>query len=146
MKVRRRVPGDDIDWLRMRISLWPDASADTHRREMSAWVRRSDAVVLVVPRITGEGLAGFAEVGARSLANGCETSPVAYLEGWYVDSDMRGRGIGTALVQAAEAWGRENGFHEFASDAELDNVISQRAHIALGFRETGRLVSYLKAI
>ncbi len=146
MNVRRRIPGDDIEWLRMRSALWPDLSAETHRREMSAWAARSDAIVLVAPRTAGEGLAGFAEVGTRSVADGCETNPVAYLEGWYVDSDMRRRGVGAALVQAAEAWAREMGIREFASDAELDNLVSQRAHLALGFCETGRLVLYVKAL
>ncbi|HXT10131.1 MAG TPA: GNAT family N-acetyltransferase [Candidatus Angelobacter sp.] len=130
----------------MRSALWPDVSVETHRKEMIAWLARSDAVVLVLPRIPGMGLAGFAEVGGRSLADGCETSPVAYLEGWYVDSDKRRQGVGTALIRAAEAWAKERGFREFASDAELGNVESQHAHVAVGFREVGRSVLYLKAL
>jgi len=113
---------------------------------MSAWLARADAVVLVAPRAGGRGLAGFIEVGARSLADGCATSPVAYLEGWHVDADARRQGAGTALVQAAEAWGREQGYREFASDAELENVESQRAHEALGFQEVERAVLYLKKL
>lgn len=27
-------------------------------------------------------------------ADGCESSPVAFLEGWYVDADTRGKGVG----------------------------------------------------
>jgi hypothetical protein len=42
---------------------------------------------------------------------------VAYLEGWYVDRDVRRHGIGAALVHAAEAWARERGYRELASDA-----------------------------
>ena len=89
---------------------------------------------------------GFAEVGTRSLADGCETSPVAYLEGWYVDADMRRQGVGTALIRAAEAWAREKGLNEFASDAELENIESQQAHVALGFHEVERVVLYLKTL
>lgn len=146
MNIRLYQPGDDAEWLRMRRALWPDSNAKTHRREMSAWLARSDAIVLVAPRPSNAGLAGFAEVGARSLADGCETSPVAYLEGWYVDADARRRGIGAALLSRAEAWARDRGLREFASDAELSNMESQKAHVALGFREVERAVLYLKKL
>ena len=146
MIVRRYAPTDDAEWLRMRFALWPEVSREVHRAEMIAWLARPDAVVLVAPRTTNAGLAGFAEVATRSVADGCETSPVAYLEGWYVDADMRRQGIGTALVRAAEIWARERGLREFASDAELENMESQRAHLALGFREVERSVLYLKTL
>jgi aminoglycoside 6'-N-acetyltransferase I len=145
MTVRQYCPTDESEWLRMRKQLWPLLSVETHRSEMTGWLTRSDAVVLVAPR-AGGGLSGFAEVGARSLADGCETSPVAYLEGWFVDGEMRRRGAGRALVAAAEAWAQEHGFREFASDAELENLDSQKAHIALGFHEVDRLVLYLKKL
>jgi aminoglycoside 6'-N-acetyltransferase I len=146
VSIRVRIPDDDMEWLRLRSALWPDLDAQTQRSEMANWLARSDAVVFFAVRPDGAGLAGFAEVGARSFADGCETSPVAYLEGWYVDVDMRRRGLGRALVQAAETWARAQGFREFASDAELDNVESQRAHVAIGFPEVGRSVLYLKKL
>jgi aminoglycoside 6'-N-acetyltransferase I len=101
MSVRQYCTADESEWLRMRLELWPDLSAEAHRDEMSGWLARTDAVVLVASR-PGGGLAGFAEVGSRSLADGCSTSPVAYLEGWFVDHDARRQGIGRALVAAAE--------------------------------------------
>lgn len=146
MIVRRYVPADESEWLRMRLALWPEVNAEVQRAEMMAWLTRSDAVVLVAPGTLNAGLAGFAEVGTRSVADGCDTSPIAYLEGWYVDPDMRRQGIGCALVRAAESWGRERGLREFASDAELENMESQRAHVALGFREVERAVLYLKRL
>jgi aminoglycoside 6'-N-acetyltransferase I len=146
MNVRQCLSCDDTEWLRMRLALWPELSPDAHRHEMNLWLSRPDTIVLVAPRNSDSRLAGFAEVGTRSLADGCETSPVAYLEGWYVDSDMRRKGVGTALIRAAEQWAREHGFREFASDAELENVESQQAHIALGFKEVERSVLYLKKL
>jgi aminoglycoside 6'-N-acetyltransferase I len=146
MTIRPRLPADDAEWLRLRSALWPDTSVEENREEMNAWLARTDAVVLVAPRNAGIGLMGFAEVGTRSLADGCETSPLAYLEGWYVDADMRRQGVGTALIRAAEAWAREKGLNEFASDAELENIESQQAHVALGFREVERAVLYLKTL
>lgn len=130
----------------MRLALWPDGSADDHRRGMQEWLARPDAVTLVAVRDGGERLAGFAEVGTRPYADGCESSPVAYLEGWFVDADMRRLGVGAALVRAAEDWARTRGLSEFASDALLDNDVSHQAHRALGFEEVERAVRYRKAL
>jgi aminoglycoside 6'-N-acetyltransferase I len=91
-------------------------------------------------------LAGFTEVGTRPYAEGCDTTPVGYLEGWFVDADVRRQGIGAALVQAAESWARQLGLQEFASDALLDNLTSHAAHRALGFEETERLVLFRKSL
>src|SRR4051794_24125164 len=137
MQIRRWQQGDDAEWLRMRCALWPGDPV-AHQEEMAQLAARTEEVVLVAVRPDGSGLAGFAEVGTRPYADGCDTSPVAYLEGWYVDADVRRQGIGAALVRAAEAWAREHGYREFASDALLDNVESQQAHEALGFVEVER--------
>jgi aminoglycoside 6'-N-acetyltransferase I len=145
-RVRLREPRDDAEWLRMRRALWPHDTKEAHQIDMAAWVARSDAVVLVADRPDGQGLAGFAEVGTRLYADGCDTSPVAYLEGWYVDCDVRRQGIGAALVCAAEMWARERGYHELASDALLNAVESQRAHESLGFIEVERAVRYRKSL
>lgn len=130
----------------MRRALWPHDTEEAHQIEMAAWLARSDAVVLVADRVDGQGLAGFAEVGTRLYADGCDTSPVAYLEGWYVDRDVRRQGIGAALVRAAEAWTQERGYCELASDALLDAIDSQRAHESLGFIEVERAVRYRKSV
>jgi aminoglycoside 6'-N-acetyltransferase I len=148
-------PPDRTEWLRMRLILWPEMDADAHLVDMHTWLSRPDATVIVVPRDDGGGLpgsdrparlAGFAEVGTRSVADSCETSPVAYLEGWFVDPDMRRRGVGTALVRAAEAWARQQRYRELASDTEISNETSQRAHAALGFTEVDRVVVYRKVL
>jgi CubicO group peptidase (beta-lactamase class C family) len=88
----------------------------------------------------------LAEASVRSYADGCETAPAGYLEAWYVDPDVRRQGVGRALVMAAEAWVHRQGCHEMASDAGLDNTVSQAAHERLGYRETGRAVQFCKAL
>ena len=143
--VRARVPADDPEWLRMRLVLWPEGDAADHQRGMVEWSTDPDHLILVAPRDSG-GLRGFAEVGTRKYAEGCESSPVAYLEGWYVDPDSRRTGLGAALVRAAESWARERGLTEFASDALIDNDMSHRAHRALGFSEVERIVCFRKGL
>jgi aminoglycoside 6'-N-acetyltransferase I len=136
--------GDFAEWGRMRSALWPEQSED----DMRAWLGRTDAGVIVAERRSGPQprLCGFAEVGERDYADGCATSPVAYLEGWYVDPDQRRLSIGAQLVHAVEAWGRARGYRELASDTTLDNLVSQQAHERLGFSETERLVVYRKTL
>ena len=141
MIVRQYLSTDLAEWRRMRDELWPGQTPE----DMAEWLARSDAVVLVAERDLS-GLCGFAEVGARSIVDGCDTSPVAYLEGWYVDADMRRRGIGAALIRAVEAWARAHGYQELGSDTGLDNLISQRGHQRLGFSEVGRGVQYRKSL
>ena len=79
MQIPRREPGDDAEWLRMRSALWPDATELEHQADMAQWAARPEAAVFVAVRPGGEKRAGFAEVGTRSYADGCETSPVGYL-------------------------------------------------------------------
>ncbi len=101
--------------------------------------------VLVVDRGSGR-LAGFVEIGSRNYAEGCETTPVAYLEGWYVDPDVRLTGLGASLIQAAETWALQHGFSEMASDTELGNDVSLQAHTALGFEEVERQICFRKRL
>ncbi len=145
MSVRMLTAGDRAEWLRLRRTLWPEIAAANEEREANAWLARPDAMVLVWARPEG-GLGGFAEVGERSVADGCDTSPVAYLEGWYVDRDLRRRGVGRALIEGAERWAAARGLVELASDTQLSNWSSQRAHERLGFREVERAVLYVKRV
>ncbi len=144
MPVRRYEPGDWNEWLRMNIALFPGFSRDEGEAEMRACLARSDAAVFVLERAPGEPLAGYVEVGTRAYAEGCDTSPVGYIEAWYVDPDVRRGGYGRALLEAAEAWAREQGYSEIASDTLLDNHLSQAAHERSGYSEVERLVAYRK--
>ena len=145
MVIRPYEPGDWEEWRRMRRALWPDEPTAVEDDDMRAWLTRADAAVFVAVRSSG-GLNGFAEAATRPYAEGCSTSPVAFLEGWYVDPDARRRGVGRALVAAVEHWARAAGLRELASDALLENVTSHRAHARLGFREVERLVCFYKPL
>ena len=92
-------------------------------------------------------LVGFVEVDLRSHADGCNPSrPVGYIEGWYVAEDQRHLGIGKKLLEQAEDWARGHGCAEIASDALMDNEVSQRAHEALGYEVVDRCVHYRKTL
>ena len=129
----------------MRVVLWPDEPSAASDAEMRAWNENPDARVFVALRPDGS-LGGFVEVGTRPYAEGCETSPVGYIEGWYVDADVRRHGYGRALLDAAEEWARAAGYIEMASDALLDNTVSHRAHGRCGYQEIERLVTFRKSL
>ena len=141
--VRRVKPEERAEWLRMRKALWEDCPDDQHVREMEE-ILASDTEEVFVAERPGGGLCGFLEAALRSRADGCDSTPVGYIEGWYVDGDVRRRGVGGALMEAAESWARSRGCRQTASDAELWNEISHRAHAALGYEETARLVLFKK--
>ena len=136
---------DKFQWLRMRQSLWPDHTAEEFATQSQEILNDPQQAVFVVERSNGN-LGGFLEVGMRKYAEGCETSPVGYIEGWYVDEDLRGQDLGRALVQVAEDWARGQGLTEMASDTWLDNEGSIQAHIKLGYDEVERAVHFAKKL
>jgi aminoglycoside 6'-N-acetyltransferase I len=141
MNVRRYQPVDRQAYQALRKKLWPDCTdADN-----DSWFAREDATSFLAFRADGS-MCGFVEVGSRPYAEGCDSSPVGYIEGWWVDADMRRRGVGRALIDAAEDWCRSKGWTEVASDALIDNEVSHASHRALGYAEVERLVTFRKTL
>lgn len=133
-------------WLEMRYALWPDAELDELRAEQAEILAEPGRNAVLAATLPGWEVIGFIEVSLRDYAEGCSTSPVGYIEGWYVAEAYRRTGVGGALVRAAEAWARGKGCTEMGSDTELDNEISQKAHEALGYTEAGRQVTFWKRL
>ena len=146
MLVRRATVEDHAEWLRMRSTLWPDCPLGDHHSEMQEQLDDTARnAVFVVERGAGQ-LGGFLEASLRPYVEDCHTSPVGYIEGWYVDADLRQQGLGGELVKAAEQWASAQGCREMASDCELDNDVSLKSHLALGYAETGRLIHFRKSL
>lgn len=146
--VRPAIPADAGAWLRMRCALWPEGSESEHRDEIEEFFagRLCQPLATLVALAPSGDAVGFAELSIRSYAEDCVTDHVAYLEGWYVAPDARRKGVGGALVRAAEEWARAQGCTEFASDALIDNDVSAAAHRALGFQETVQIRCFRKDI
>jgi aminoglycoside 6'-N-acetyltransferase I len=143
--IRRATQGDKSGWLLMRKGLWPEAPIDYLTFDLDAKLANPNYVVFVASQAE-EGLIAFIEAGLREYAEGCETSPVGYIEAWYVDERVRGHQVGRELVQTAEQWAREKGCKEMASDTWLENESSIAAHLKLGYAEVERLVHFVKRL
>ena len=146
MATRSIEPGDRDEWLRLRKALWPECAVDTLEAEMADILAdRDNQAVFVAVRPAGC-LGGFVEASIHPHAIGCDTRPVGYLEGWYVDPDLRRTGVGRELLAAAESWARSRDCIEMASDTVSDNEAGFAAHQACGYAETGRLIHFKKRL
>src|ERR1700751_1145196 len=135
MRISVAKPDDMAAVMPLVTALWPDEPAELLSDLLGAKIFGAAAAgVILVARSDGDETIGFAFVTVRvDYVNGCDSSPVAFLEGIYIDPSCRRMGIGRRLVDAAAGWGGERGCREFASDALLDNVDSQAFHRSLGF-------------
>jgi aminoglycoside 6'-N-acetyltransferase I len=147
MIIRPAAKNDRSEWSRLRTLLWPDTQ-DNHLREIDEYFDGAshDIVEVLVVDCDNEKLAGFIELNIRNFAEGSRQAKVAYVEGWYVDEAYRNRGIGSRLMKAAEQWAFKQGYFELASDTEIDNQYSIELHKKLGFKETDRVVCFLKKL
>jgi aminoglycoside 6'-N-acetyltransferase I len=150
MKIRLIAPTDRTEWLRLLNGLHPELPETDHVPSIDAYLSRSSieellpTVVFVAERADGR-LGGLLELSVRNYAEGC-TGDTPYVESWYVDEDLRGTGVGRALMEAAEKWAREEGFTVLASDAVLEDSRSHAAHQALGFAVVERIVVFRKPL
>jgi aminoglycoside 6'-N-acetyltransferase I len=140
--------GHADNWADLRAKLWPRYSLEYHRTEISDLLSKSANNRVAFIAIAGTGQAiGFAEAALRhDFVNGCESSPVIFLEGIYVIPSARRGGVAMSLYKMVEAWGIQSGCHEIASDTPTANTDSQIFHKVLGFEERERVVFFRKVV
>jgi aminoglycoside 6'-N-acetyltransferase I len=144
-ELRPLAEADREAWRSLRFALWPrddDGSFDADISEILA----SGGRLAAYGAFEAGRLVGFIEVGERLSGEGCDTAPVGWVEGIYVEPRHRRSAIGGALIAAAEAWARGRGYHELGSDVEAANAVSLHSHAAWGFEETKRLVMFRKRL
>jgi aminoglycoside 6'-N-acetyltransferase I len=142
--IRRAISADKTEWFKMRKGVWPDVPDDYLDFDMDEILKSDGDAVFIA--FAEDRPVGMIEARLRDYAEACETSPVGYIEAWFVNEDLRGQGVAGALAQAAENWAREHGCTEMASDTWLDNEASIHAHAKLGYYEVDRLVHFVKRL
>lgn len=125
--------------------LWDHHSVDELAAEFSEILSQEDAQVFL--KYENDTPVGFAQCQLRrDYVEGTETTPVGYLEGIFVLESHRRRGYARQLLNACEAWAKDKGCKEFASDCELDNQDSFRFHMAMDFTEANRIICFTKKL
>ena len=92
-------PRDRPTWAAMRAALWTDDDPDRlgHETLMHfSGTPVADAVFICEDK--DGSVCGFLELGLRPYAEGCASSPVPFIEGWYVSPVARHKGAGAALL------------------------------------------------
>lgn len=136
--------GDLADWT----SLWSDYNAFYGRAGSTAlspeivktaWTRLLDPAVPqfgVIARIDGVAV-GLAHVIVHP--NMIQVAPTAYLQDLYAIPTVRGRGVGRALISAAEAVSKAHGALDMYWHTQADNAGARRLYDAVA-TETGFIV------
>ena len=125
--------------------MWTDHDADELTESFRELLDNVEAACFL--KYVGGKPVGFAQCQLRhDYVEGTVSSPVGYLEGIFVAEAYRKQGFAAALLAACEAWAKQNGCTEFAGDCELDNADSLRFHLAAGFEETNRIISFKKTL
>lgn len=123
-------------WEHDPLELEPEFVALTSSREAACFLAFQDEQPI-----------GFAQCQLRhDYVEGCDTSPVGFLEGIYVEEAFRHSGVARSLLHACEDWARSIGCTEFASDCELDNHASLAWHLNAGFAEVNRTIWFAKKL
>jgi len=145
--VRPPEESDRAAWARLRVAMWPGLEAEQNEAEMIGILDDDERAEVFVAAGSDGQLWGFVEVALRPWAEGCTTPPpIGHVDACFVVEGLRGRGVGRALLSAVEAWARDRGCLEMGSDAEIDDPGTIAAHRAIGYREVGRAVHFLKPL
>jgi aminoglycoside 6'-N-acetyltransferase I len=83
--IREMKEDDRPAWRAMRTALWPEAR--NHDAEIREILEAGDAWAFMAE---ADGIrAGFAEISIRKAPNGCESQPVPFLEGIWIEPSYR---------------------------------------------------------
>lgn len=138
----RKATIEDLDTLTgLALQLWPEHTHEALRRDLKQILMGQDAAFFLADAV------GFARCQLRrDYVEGTESSSVGYLEGIFVAEEHRHRGIARQLLAACEAWAKDRGCREFASDCELTNSDSLKFHLGVGFEEANRIICFTKRL
>ena len=96
-----------------------------------------------VAEVAGEPLLGWIHVGRRFTLQDGQSAEIL---GLVTGEQVRRRGVGRALVAAAEAWARQQGALRLKVRSNIARVQSHEFYPALGFERTKTQHVYVKAL
>ena len=134
------------EFTRLALELWPECAYEEEYRNAEKLLGAEKDAVFLGKAPDGECMAFILLSLRHEYVEGTNSAPVGYIEGIYVKPGYRRAGMAKRLVEFGEAWCREQGCVEMASDAEIGNVESQAFHEEMGFEEANRVVCYRKGL
>ncbi len=135
---------DDFDtWCRFRDELYGDLQPEYIETEIKRIISAPDlcSYLVFLEKDKTEPV-GMIELSFRNIVEGCTSSPVAYIDGLYLNEKYRGQGLGKEMLVFIKKWARESGCTELAVDTELENGRAQQFYLREGFEETFRVVQF----
>ncbi len=143
--IRQATKKDYEEVSKLANKLWINSNLDELKQEYLKVLSSSKASIFIYYK-NNEPVA-FIDCRLRyDYVEGAKTSPVAYIEGIYVNDNYRHQGIARQLIDTSEKWARDHGCCELASDCEFNNHDSYNFHIKAGFNEVNKVVCFLKKL
>ena len=143
--IRKATRDDAMNVAKLAIQMWEDNTLEGLTEEMAEIIASPESAVFLL--YDGEMPVGFAQCQLRhDYVEGTESSPVGYLEGIFVEEGYRNKGYAKELLKQCEAWAKDMGCSEFASDCELTNTGSLAFHLKMGFEEANRVICFTKKL
>ena len=143
--IRKAICDDALTVAKLAIQMWEDNTIESLAEELAEVMESPESAVFLL--YDGEEAIGFAQCQLRhDYVEGTDSSPVGYLEGIFVKEVYRNKGGAKELLKQCEAWAKDMGCTEFASDCELENTGSLAFHLKMGFEEANRVICFTKKL
>ena len=143
--IRKATVDDALYVAELAIQMWQDNTIEGLTEDLAEIIASPESALFLL--YDGEKAIGFAQCQLRhDYVEGTDSSPVGYLEGIFVEEAHRNQGYAKELLKQCEAWAKEMGCTEFASDCELTNTGSLAFHLKMGFEEANRVICFIKRL
>jgi len=133
------------EWVRLASKLFKDTpreELETDIREMILAKKYRNILVKMDNKFLG-----FLDISLRSdYVEGARSSPTGYIEGIYLEPEIRNQGLARKLITMAENWFIEKGCEEMGTDTWEWNKDAQAFHERIGFIKEDVLVHYIKRL
>ncbi len=134
-------------WVNLAHELWPEQDKKELEAEFKQQLQTPEQYRSYLCLDQDNTPIAFINASIRTdYVEGAETRNVGYIEGIFVKKEYRKQGIAKKLVELIETWAKHSGCTEMGSDADLSNKNSHAFHEEIGYKESARVVHFLKKL
>jgi GNAT superfamily N-acetyltransferase len=136
IRLRDATAQDAAALARLSTQLGHPAAPEVMPGRLARLATDPNARAIVAESSNGGAVVALATVHVRNTLN--HDAPLAQLSLLVVDESVRGTGVGRAIVQEAERWGRERGCHRMVVTTALRRADAHAFYERIGYTHTGR--------